>query len=94
MKFILFLSLFLVFSSQASASEQGCVFNGIVYAVGSIETMNQEELDYRKKAGYEVLDGDAKLMMCSYLVEPQLYSSTETELDNRRYVWVAFSWAN
>ena len=92
MKFILFLSLFLVFSTQAS--EQGCVFNGVVYTVGSIETMNQEDLNYRKKAGYEVLDGDAKLMMCSYLVEPHLYSSTETELDNRRYVWVAFSWAN
>lgn len=60
------------------------------YPVGEVVAMNRLAIEEREAQGKYVSDGEAILMSCQYLVNPD--HTDHPSVHDRQYVWVSFSW--
>lgn len=72
-------------------SLSGCEYEGETYPVGYTQAVNDADLQaYEKNTGYRASDGYAVMMLCSFLVDPDMGDYPLPK--ERKFVWVAYSY--
>lgn len=73
-------------------SPSGCKLNNKTYKVGHIKALNENDMKrFEVDNGVSASDGDAILMMCSFIVKPSEGDYPHPE--QRQHVWVAYSYS-
>lgn len=81
---------FLAHSNSWEKDSYGCELEGMNFQVGEMLAMNRKAIIEHESNGGYVSDGEAIMMICTYLVDPM--SSDHPKVGERNYKWVAFSW--
>jgi len=83
-------SSFLEHSNSWEKDPYGCELEGKQFPVGKMLAMNRKDIVKHQINGGYVSDGEAVMMICTYLVDP--ISSDHPKVGERDYRWAAFSW--